>query len=476
MIGKGGQAYLKKRMIFVISLGLVFSCTMISMETGMGSLPCVQADEGTDDGIIIEEISPDDWYSADQNQANGTTADGIQVIDGAEVVPWSEGEYAGLTVENELSDIDLYINDDVLSVGKEEIALAREDEVVFPEIFHGMYVAYFSSNTKAKYVLYFSAEIDPEDLLIYDFDAENGMAKKQTDADRICMEQEDLFGILMDKESSCVIVLKHAEKYPQIGIGISRAEAVSAGTADSGSGNLEDIVIDQIEEITPETVDVSEFVTETEYETEAVSEAAMDESSDETEYFEEDMSETDRETEFSEEILTEFERETEQQGETMTGFGSTENGETQSESETETGSPVSLRDAELLFVEGVESIPAAMLPFIDNQDILQVRMYYSDGSEQILTDETDSYGNTCEITYEDMICDDNSVSRTFTLMVHPAESVSEESMLPVEKSKTVVFRQNSGEEIDDIEADGKTSVRIQGKKNWVLVQLSLIHI
>lgn len=550
---------MKKRMIFVLSLGLMFSCTMMGMEKGMGSISNVQAVEGTDQDALIEEISPDDLYSAVQDEP-----DSAKVLDGLEFIPESEDADA----ENRVPDIDLYINDKVVSVTKEKIALIRESEVVFPQIYQGMYVAYFESGSKKKYSLYLSLMVDSADLHIYDYDAENTAAKKQMDDDRISMDQDGSLSILMEQDSACVIVLERAEIYPEIGFGVSPAEEALDGGSDLD--DQDELVIDQIEEIVlessgasgseagsePETESESEPVTEfesdtglesetelnLESETELESESGSDtglesetelnlesepetesefeldtevESESELESASEQMSESEIETEvasdefmsemdteFLEETLTESESdgavesendseaadesETESESESVF-FDETESDseiqteseaeteteiqtEVQTESETETESLVRLVDIELRFVEGSESIPVLMLPYVTTQDILRVELYYSDGSEQLLTEDTDSMGNTCVIAYEDTVVDDGSVSRVYTAKVIPAETETLENEKPVEKSGTIIFRSGSGTEIEEIEANGKTSVRIPGKKNWVLVQ------
>lgn len=146
--------------------------------------------------------------------------------------------------------------------------------------------------------------------------------------------------------------------------------------------------------------------------------------------------------------------------------------ETVAETETEPeAKTVHLESASLLFDDGLEQVPVAFLPYLDGQAVVKIRLQYSDGSEQLLTQAADirqdSLGNSFQLTYEDLQGEDGSVSRTYSLKV--VSSQGETQAVSVEP-ETVVFQKEAPDGIENIPAQEKSSVRYYGKKNWILVQ------
>ena len=135
--------------------------------------------------------------------------------------------------------------------------------------------------------------------------------------------------------------------------------------------------------------------------------------------------------------------------------------------ESEENTSVRLESAEIVLQNGLELVPAAMLPYLTLEETAKVCLHYSDESEQVLTGESDDYGNSISLTYEDATQEDGSVSRTYFLKAEPAGSKDGAVM---ETSQTVVFQTHAGENLDDIKAQEKTKVGFSGEKDWLLVQ------
>lgn len=388
---------MKKRMIYICSLGLITAAISNADMRNDGALP-VHAEENTVEDAYAGD-SPENIEFSDSSEVSGPGEAGIQSAEGSEILFGSAGgninadedvnadgnvnadadvniNINGASPEGSF-EIDVYLDEEVLAVPSEKINQIHEDESVFPEPYGNRYIFLFNPEGGENWSLYFSQTVDAGDFRLYFYDAGNRMAKERIGAEEISMASDGTFPIDLDGNAEYVIILDHADQYPGIETSIFKMESV-----------------------TP--------VPENEPENEPETEPGAD-------------------TELS----------------------------------------VALESAELVLDEGLEMLPAAMLPYLGDGEGAKALLRYSDGSEQILSGGSDSYGNSIGMTYEDSFEDDGSVSRTYTLEVMPAQSQEG----PVtEKSETVVFRQQAGETIDDINAQEKTKVGFSGKKNWLLVQ------
>ena len=177
--------------------------------------------------------------------------------------------------------------------------------------------------------------------------------------------------------------------------------------------------------------------------------------------------ETDSDADAKTETDSEADAKTETDPETDPVTETDPEAETDSTPAADEESSVRLESAQLVLTDGLEFLPAAMLPYLDLEETAKVLLQYSDGSQQLLTGESDTYGNTVLLTYEDASQEDGSVSRTYCLKVAPA--LAQDEGLE-EQTQTVVFQKQVGENIDDIKAQEKTKVGFSREKNWLLVQ------
>lgn len=498
---------MKKRMLYICSLGLI-TAAMLNVDMRNDGALLVQAEGNTVENLFAGD-SPENGEFSDSSELFGHGETEIQGVDGSENLFGSgdgnvNTEADGISPEGGF-EIDVYLDEEVLSVPLEKMNLLREEEAISPEPYGNRYIFLLDSKGLEHWSLQFSQTVDAGDVLLYHYDAENRMARERIGADEISMTSDGTFLINPDGNAEYVIVLEHADQYPGIETRIRKTES-------------EQIAEEQMPEaavVKEETQENNELVAELakpEAENEAESEPEPEpeeagEVEGEPEPEEGGEAEGEPETELEEADEVDGEPEPEETGEVESEPEPEEAGEEESESEpeevgevenepeleesgeaenelvteglnevegepvTETGTDtemsVSLESVELVLDDGLEMIPAALVPYLEDGEGAKALLRYSDGSEQILSGESDFYGNSIGLTYEDTVEDDGSVSRTYTLEVVPVQSED----CPVKtESETVVFHQQAGETIDDIKAQEKTKVRFSGKKSWLLVQ------
>ena len=434
---------MKKFFKFLTLLGVIASVTVWNVKIMTNEVLLTQAAEDNEI-LIIEEDSQDD-QSADVD--NG-------VLGERESLSSEETGTEASTVEED-SVLELSIDEEKFIVPFESINRIEEDEYVFLESYVDKYVIWFTPEEKAGYALYFSEGVAREDVLLYGYDPDAAQVKGRIEEKEIILASDGSILVHMDGDLEYIIVLDHAEAYSEIGLGISRVEEEQmmqeAGT-ETGAGTDPDLESETETEI---LIDLgTEVGPETETEPETGTEA-----------------ETEAEPETGTEAETETESETGTEAETEAGPETGTEAETETESEVENGVdaelPVTLKSADLLLDDGLEQVPVSLLSCLDGQEVVRVRLHYSDGSEQVLTGEMDSFGNSIQLSYEDTAGEDGSVSRVYTLKVIPAQ---EETGAVIEKSEIVVFRKDAEDKIENIPAEEKSSIRYHGKKNWILVQ------
>ena len=570
---------MKKRMIYVCSLGLLSAAVFNAGMKYDGTL-LVYAQENREENIIGGD-SGQEWELSGLSEDTGiSNVSGLQ-----EQFELGDGDAAGLETEG-VSQIMFCLDGEVIAVPLDQIVQIRAGEAISLKQYGNLYVSFFAPEDVVNNILHFSQPIDAGDLRFYSYDAVNQTVKEQLGEDRVCMTSEGVFSICTDGLTECLVVLEHAEKYPQVEVNISTVEPeetvpeVEANSAtdpvtepetgadvkdeakekadtvqepeseaqpgaevkeeadivqsaesevksedESTSESKEGYFSDQTVE--PEEKDGSESVTSSDSKDKSEPENksdSMDKSDSEDESTEgpdadsttdsitqskADSSETntdsttdsapesdtnpeansdpatdadgktetdsdaDAKTETDSEADAKTETDSEADAKTETDPETDPVTETDPEAETDSTpaadeeSSVRLESAQLVLTDGLELLPAAMLPYLDLEETAKVLLQYSDGSQQLLTGESDTYGNTVLLTYEDASQEDGSVIRTYCLKVAPA--LAQDEGLE-EQTQTVVFQKQVGENIDDIKAQEKTKVGFSREKNWLLVQ------
>ena len=494
---------MKKRMIYVCSLGLLSAAVFNAGMKYNGTL-LVYAQENREENIIGGD-SGQEWELSGLSEDTGiSNASGSQ-----EQFELGDGDAAGLETEG-ASQIMFCLDGEVIAVPLDQIVQIRAGEAISLKQYGNLYVSFFAPEDGVNNILHFSQPIDAGDLRFYSYDAVNQTVKEQLGEDRVCMTSEGVFSICTDGLTECLVVLEYAEKYPQVEVSVSTVEPeetvpeVEADSATDPETESEtgadvkdetkekaDTVQESESEVQPgaevkEEADIVQSAeSEVKSEDESTSESKEDYFSDQTvEPEEKDGSESvtssDSKDKSEPENKSDSMDKSDSEDESTEGpdADSTTDSITQSKadsSETNTDSTpaadeessVRLESAQLVLTDGLELLPAAMLPYLDLEETAKVLLQYSDGSQQLLTGESDTYGNTVLLTYEDASQEDGSVSRTYCLKVAPA--LAQDEGLE-EQTQTVVFQKQVGENIDDIKAQEKTKVGFSREKNWLLVQ------
>lgn len=409
---------MKKRRLLLCSLSLL-TAAMLNFGMKHDGIWQVQAEEDTEEVLIEGE----DWGDPDPDA----------VPDYSILSEPFDGDIEGENTE-EFSELEVELGEEKLLVPGEKMLRIGEGESGFPEEYEKRYFLLYDSEETENITLYLNQKMDAGDIMIYEIDVEKQQANDTIDEKKIRILSDELIAAELDKKKQYLIVFDKAEEYPELSV--SFFETQKAPETEKLPEEAPSIQVE--EEAEPET----EFVTE--YETESVTETA-----------------TESETEPETESVTEYETEPVTESVTESEMVSV------TESETEAECTVTLESADLILDEGLDMVPAAMLPCLEDETTARIVLHYSDGSWQIPEGETDSYGNSCQLTFEDTEQEDGSISRTYTWKVMPAQSSEGEEIVGTE---TILFRTQMEEEIDDIRAQEKTKVSFSGKKHWLLVQ------
>ena len=174
-----------------------------------------------------------------------------------------------------------------------------------------------------------------------------------------------------------------------------------------------------------------------------------DETEDMTEPESEVTSEPETESETASETETEKESETASEPETES--------ETASETETQETTLVSVR---LNLDQDLKTVPTVFSEYLDNLDIYTVTLVYSDGSESIL-DKTDKR-YTLSVHYEDVKEDEGTIQRIYYAAV--------EEHSTGKQFEDTQYAELGKEEPVEIKTEEMTSVILEGKKKWIVVQ------
>ena len=167
----------------------------------------------------------------------------------------------------------------------------------------------------------------------------------------------------------------------------------------------------------------------------------------------EDMTEpeTETESEVTSEPETEAESETASESEPET------ESETTSESETQEATLVSVR---LNLDQDLKTVPTVFSEYLDNLDTYTVTLVYSDGSESILDKADKRY--TLSVHYEDVKEDEGTIQRIYYAAV--------EEHSTGKQFEDTQYAELGKEEPVEIKTEEMTSVILEGKKKWIVVQ------
>ena len=307
-------------------------------------------------------------------------------------------------------------NSDFLPVQEEETGIVLN-------LYEDVYLLHIKSEQGKVNTFYFNQPLNDSDIVLYHFNSENNTATDEVSGqnDISLLEEGSVLSLNLEDASEYVLVISNGNNYENLAYTLKN-EAVQP---------------DETEDMTePETEPESEVTSEPE--TEPESEVTSE-------------SETEPESETASEPETETESETASESEQET------ESETASESETQEATLVSVR---LNLDQDLKTVPTVFSEYLDNLDTYTVTLVYSDGSESILDKADKRY--TLSVHYEDVKEDEGTIQRIYYAAV--------EEHSTGKQFEDTQYAELGKEEPVEIKTEEMTSVILEGKKKWIVVQ------
>lgn len=291
------------------------------------------------------------------------------------------------------------------------LPVQEEETGIVLNLYEDVYLLHIKSEQGKVNTFYFNQPLNDSDIVLYHFNSENNTATDEVSGQNniSLLEDGSVLSLNMEDASEYVLVISNGNNYENLAYTLKN-EAIQP---------------DETEDMTePETETESEVTSEPE--TEAESETA-----------------SESETETESETASESEPETES--------------ETTSESETQEATLVSVR---LNLDQDLKTVPTVFSEYLDNLDTYTVTLVYSDGSESIL-DKTDKR-YTLSVHYEDVKEDEGTIQRIYYAAV--------EEHSTGKQFEDTQYAELGKEEPVEIKTEEMTSVILEGKKKWIVVQ------
>lgn len=291
------------------------------------------------------------------------------------------------------------------------LPVQEEETGIVLNLYEDVYLLHIKSEQGKVNTFYFNQPLNDSDIVLYHFNSENNTATDGVSGqnDISLLEDGSVLSLNLEDASEYVLVISNGNNYENLAYTLKN-EAVQP---------------DETEDMTePETEPESEVTSEPE--TEAESETA-----------------SESETETESETASESEPETES--------------ETTSESETQEATLVSVR---LNLDQDLKTVPTVFSEYLDNLDTYTVTLVYSDGSESILDKADKRY--ILSVHYEDVKEDEGTIHRIYYAAV--------EEHSTGKQFEDTQYAELGKEEPVEIKTEEMTSVILEGKKKWIVVQ------
>lgn len=289
------------------------------------------------------------------------------------------------------------------------LPVQEEETGIVLNLYEDVYLLHIKSEQGKVNTFYFNQPLNDSDIVLYHFNSENNTATDEVSGQNniSLLEDGSVLSLNLEDASEYVLVISNGNNYENLAYTLKN-EAVQP---------------DETEDMTePETKTESEVTSEPE--TEAESETASE-------------SETETESETASEPETES--------------------ETTSESETQEATLVSVR---LNLDQDLKTVPTVFSEYLDNLDTYTVTLVYSDGSESILDKADKRY--TLSVHYEDVKEDEGTIQRIYYAAV--------EEHSTGKQFEDTQYAELGKEEPVEIKTEEMTSVILEGKKKWIVVQ------
>ena len=291
------------------------------------------------------------------------------------------------------------------------LPVQEEETDTVLNLYEDVYLLYIKSEQGKVNTFYFNQPLNDSDIVLYHFNSENNTATDEVSGQNniSLLEDGSVLSLNLEDAAEYVLVISNGNNYENLAYTLKN-EAVQP---------------DETEDMTePETEPESEVTSEPE--TEAESETA-----------------SESETETESETASESEPETES--------------ETTSESETQEATLVSVR---LNLDQDLKTVPTVFSEYLDNLDTYTVTLVYSDGSESILDKADKRY--TLSVHYEDVKEEEGTIQRIYYAAV--------EEHSTGKQFEDTQYAELGKEEPVEIKTEEMTSVILEGKKKWIVVQ------
>lgn len=289
------------------------------------------------------------------------------------------------------------------------LPVQEEETGIVLNLYEDVYLLHIKSEQGKVNTFYFNQPLNDSDIVLYHFNSENNTATDEVSGQNAIslLEEGSVLSLNLEDASEYVLVISNGNNYENLAYTLKN-EAVQP---------------DETEDMTePETEPESETASETETESETASEP---------------------ETEKESETASESEPETES--------------ETASEPETQEATLVSVR---LNLDQDLKTVPTVFSEYLDNLDTYTVTLVYSDGSESILDKADKRY--TLSVHYEDVKEDEGTIQRIYYAAV--------EEHSTGKQFEDTQYAELGKEEPVEIKTEEMTSVILEGKKKWIVVQ------
>lgn len=307
------------------------------------------------------------------------------------------------------------------------LPVQEEETGIVLNLYEDVYLLHIKSEQRKVNTFYFNQPLNDSDIVLYHFNSENNTATDEVSGqnDISLLEEGSALSLNLEDASEYVLVISNGNNYENLAYTLKN-EAVQP---------------DETEDMTePETEP------ETETESEVTSEPETEPESEVT-----SEPETEAESETASESETETESETASESEPET------ESETTSESETQEATLVSVR---LNLDQDLKTVPTVFSEYLDNLDTYTVTLVYSDGSESILDKADKRY--TLSVHYEDVKEDEGTIHRIYYAAV--------EEHSTGKQFEDTQYAELGKEEPVEIKTEEMTSVILEGKKKWIVVQ------
>ena len=287
------------------------------------------------------------------------------------------------------------------------LPVQEEETGIVLNLYEDVYLLHIKSEQGKVNTFYFNQPLNDSDIVLYHFNSENNIATDEVSGQNAIS--------LLEEGSVLSLNLEDASEYVLV---------ISNGN------NYENLAYTlKNEAVQPdETEDMTESETEPESET---------------------ASEPETESETASEPETEKESETASEPETES--------ETASEPETQEATLVSVR---LNLDQDLKTVPTVFSEYLDNLDTYTVTLVYSDGSESILDKADKRY--TLSVHYEDVKEEEGTIQRIYYAAV--------EEHSTGKQFEDTQYAELGKEEPVEIKTEEMTSVILEGKKKWIVVQ------